>query len=99
MARAEAADQVRVALRVVPNASRDALAGYSDEVVRIKLRAAARDGKANAALIAFVAGVCGCARRDIRLISGEHCRDKVIGLGRECALKLLAAAAAAQQDG
>jgi len=42
----------------------------------VRLAAAPVDGAANEALIAFIADLLGCSRRDIAIVSGEKSRDK-----------------------
>jgi len=67
-------------LRVVPNAGRDALAGKMGEAYKVKVRAPAVDGKANAALIAFLADSLGLKENQIDLVSGAKARTKRIAI-------------------
>ena len=68
----------RVKLRIVPNAKRDEVVGAHGDAVKIKVAAPALDGKANEALLGFVAVKLCVHRRDIALITGEKSRDKRI---------------------
>ncbi len=68
----------RIALRIVPNARRDEVVGEYGEAVKIKVAAPAVEGKANEALLDFVAEKLGVHRRDVTLITGEKSRDKVV---------------------
>ncbi len=68
----------RVKLRIVPNAKRDEVVGEYGDAVKIKVAAPAVEGKANEALLEFVAEKLRVHRRDITLISGEKSRDKLI---------------------
>jgi uncharacterized protein (TIGR00251 family) len=70
----------RLKLRIVPNAKRDEVVGEYGDAVKIKVAAPAVEGKANEALLEFVAEKTGIHRRDITLIAGEESRDKVIEL-------------------
>lgn len=72
--------RVRINIRVTPNANRDQVVGWVDGNLKIKLQALAQDGKANAALCAFLAKELGCSRRDVVLIHGEKSRLKVVEL-------------------
>ncbi len=63
-------------LRVVPNASRDQIAGFHGAALKVRLRAPAVEGKANAALLAFLAGELGVKERALALVSGEKARVK-----------------------
>jgi len=67
-----------IRLRIVPNAKRNQVAGEHGGAVRIKIAAPAVEGKANAALIGFLAEKLGLHTRAISLISGEKSRDKVV---------------------
>lgn len=68
----------RLTVRVIPNAGRDEIVGWQADALKIKLRAVPEDGKANRALCRFLAGKLGCPRRDIRILSGEKSRTKVL---------------------
>jgi uncharacterized protein (TIGR00251 family) len=68
----------RLDVRVVPNASRDEIVGWQDGVLKIKLQAVPEDGKANKALCALLAKELGCHKREVRIISGEKSRTKVV---------------------
>jgi uncharacterized protein (TIGR00251 family) len=70
----------RLKLRIVPNAKRDEVVGEYGDAVKIKIAAPAVEGKANEALLEFVAKEAGIHRRDITLIAGEKSRDKVLEL-------------------
>jgi uncharacterized protein (TIGR00251 family) len=68
----------RLKLRIVPNAKRDEVVGEHGDAVKIKIAAPALEGKANEAVLEFLAEKLGIHRRDIALIAGEKSRDKVI---------------------
>lgn len=68
----------RIALRIVPNAKRDEVVGEYGEAAKIKVAAPAVEGKANEALLDFVAKKLGVHRREVVLIAGEKSRDKVV---------------------
>lgn len=67
-----------VKLRIVPNARRSEIVGEYGESVKVKVAAPAVDGKANAALLEFLAEKLGVAVRAVTLVAGEKSRDKVI---------------------
>ncbi len=77
---------MRVTVRVIPNASRDELAGRTDGVLKIKLQAPAEGGRANRALCELLARACGCRPREVRIVSGEKSRLKVVELPDGCAV-------------
>jgi uncharacterized protein len=73
-------------VHVVPNAKIDSVMGEHGDAVKIKLRAPAVEGKANAALVRFLAEQLKLPRHAIALQGGEKLRDKRIridGLSEE----------------
>ena len=69
-------------VHVVPNAKADRVAGEYGGAVKIKLRAPAVEGKANTALIRFLAGQLDLPRHAIVLERGHRSHDKVIRINR-----------------
>lgn len=73
---------MRVRIRVAPRASRDQVLGkhqYPDgDAIKIALSAPPVDGAANAALVKFLSKKLGVAKRDVRIVSGEKGRDKIL---------------------
>jgi uncharacterized protein (TIGR00251 family) len=73
-------------VHVVPNAKMDSVVGVHGGAIKIKLRAPAVDGKANAALIRFLAEQLKLSRDAIVLKRGQKSRGKTIqihGLSEE----------------
>ena len=73
-------------VHVVPNARSDVVVGEHGGALKIKLRAQPIEGKANAALLRFLAEQLKLPRKAIVLKSGEKSRDKTIqirGLSKE----------------
>lgn len=67
-----------VTLHIQPGASRSECAGRHGDALKIRLAAPPVDGKANAALIAFVAARLGIARAAVTLKSGQTSRRKIL---------------------
>jgi len=65
-------------VHVVPNAKSDSVVGEYGGAIKIKLRAAAVEGKANAALIRFLTEQLKLPRHSIVLERGHKSRDKLI---------------------
>jgi len=65
-------------VHVVPNARTDSVVGDHGCALKIKLRAPAAEGKANAALIRFLAQQLKLPRHAIVLQRGERSRNKLI---------------------
>ena len=63
---------------VVPNAKIDKVAGEHGNAIKIKLRAPAVEGKANAALRSFLAGKLQISERQVVMEHGHKSREKVI---------------------
>ncbi len=68
--------RVLLAVHVQPKASRSALAGIHDGCLKIAVTSPPVDGKANEALIAFLAELLNTAKRNITLHSGQQSRKK-----------------------
>jgi uncharacterized protein (TIGR00251 family) len=71
---------VRVSVHVQPRAARTEIAGVHGTALKVRLNAPPVDGAANAALVDFLAGEFGVARRAVRVVSGLTSRAKVVEL-------------------
>ena len=81
-----------LSVRVVPRSAREGVAGYVEGVVRIRLNAPPVEGRANEALIRFLAKALGVPRARVTLVSGETGRNKMVrvaGITRVEALEAL----------
>ena len=72
----EDGDGVVLALHVQPGAKKTEVAGLHGEALKVRLAAPPVDGKANAALIEFVAGKVGVGRTAVALVTGQGSRAK-----------------------
>lgn len=63
-------------LHVQPGAARSEFAGQHGTRLKVRLAARAVDGKANAALIDFLAAHYGVPKRSVRIVSGLKSRQK-----------------------
>jgi len=75
------ADSLVVAVRLTPRGGRDAIDGVAQladgrSVLKVRVRAAARAGEANAALMKLIAKSLGVAVRDVSLVAGASARLK-----------------------
>lgn len=85
-------DGVVLHLHIQPGAKKTEVAGPYGETLKIRLAAPPVDGKANAALLAFVAAKVGAGRTAVELVSGQTSRSKrvrVAGIGQEHVLAAL----------
>ncbi len=67
---------VILTLHIQPGAKKTEITGLHGEALKIRLAAPPVDGKANAALIAFLAKACGVSKSAVELVSGDTCRAK-----------------------
>ncbi|MFO1304166.1 MAG: DUF167 domain-containing protein [Burkholderiales bacterium] len=72
------ADELLLTLHVQPGASRTEYAGMHGDAHKIRLAAPPVDGKANEALIAFLAEQFGVRQRDVAIASGASSRRKIV---------------------
>jgi len=68
---------------VTPGGAKDALAGLAEDRLRVRLRAKAVEGRANAALTDFLAACLGLKSRQVRIVSGDKSRKKTIRIEAE----------------
>jgi uncharacterized protein len=65
-------------VHIVPNAKQNKVMGERGDAIKIKLRAPALEGKANAALRIFLAEELKISERSILLERGQKSREKII---------------------
>ena len=74
------ADGVLLQLSVVPNARRTEVDGLHDGALRVRLAAPPIDGRANEALVGWLAKSLGVPRRDVEVLRGESSRRKQVAV-------------------
>lgn len=67
-------------LKIIPNAPRDEIAGWLGAALKVKVHAPALEGRANDALLDFLAATLGLPRRAVALVRGDKSRHKVVRL-------------------
>lgn len=72
------ADWIRLRLHVVPGARTSELAGLHGTALKLKVRAPARDGAANKAVLDAVRELCGVRSDQVVLERGHASREKVV---------------------
>ena len=68
-------------LHIQPGAKKTEVAGEHGDALKIRLAAPPVDGKANAALLEFIADKLGVAKSAVTLKSGQTSRRKVVEVG------------------
>lgn len=67
-----------IRVKVLPRASRNEIVGIDDGLFKVKLTAPPVEGKANKALVKFLAEKLGVPGRDVEIVSGERSKVKLI---------------------
>lgn len=76
--RVAADGSITLMIHVQPGARRTGVAGIHGDSLKIRLAAPAIEGRANDALVAFLAASFGVPRRNVVLIRGETGRAKTV---------------------
>jgi uncharacterized protein (TIGR00251 family) len=85
-------DDVVLTLHIQPGAKRTEVAGEHGEALKVRLGAPPVDGKANEALIAFLADRLGIPKARVILEAGQTSRSKrvrVLGAGTDAVIAAL----------
>jgi hypothetical protein len=77
-------------VRVQPRASKDEIAGEMGGALKVRLRAPAVEGRANEALVEFLAKLLKRPRSAVRILSGERSRTKRIEINGVTQQQILA---------
>src|SRR5439155_23618382 len=73
-----AGPHVTLSLRVQPRASRNAVAGWTGDILNIRLTAPPVEGAANAACLKFLADLLDLPPSQLEFLQGARSRNKVI---------------------
>ena len=76
--KAAAQPQATLSVRVQPRASRNEVAGFVGETLKLRLTAPPVEGEANEACLALLAKLLDLAPSRLAIIQGERSRTKVI---------------------
>jgi len=71
-------DDLIISCHLQPKASKTEVVGLHGDALKVRIKAAPVEGKANAELIRFLAKEFAVSKRDVVLISGELSRQKRI---------------------
>ena len=81
-------ETARLPVRLTPRASRDAIAGFEGETLRVRVTAPPVEGRANRALVRLLARRLGVPRGAVRVVAGQTSRNKVVAVGGLDAMEL-----------
>lgn len=73
-------DSVRIHVRVKTRSSREAIEGWEDGVLVVRLTSPPVEGAANISLVKLVSKTLKIARGRVRIVSGEKSRNKILEL-------------------
>lgn len=73
-------EPIRIVVRVQPNAERNEVLGFKDDVLRMKIAAPPVKGKANQELITFLSDILGVRKSNLAIEKGITGRRKVISI-------------------
>lgn len=69
---------MKLSLKVVPGASKDEITGWLGDSLKVRVRAPAESGRANAAVTKLLAVRLGLHQRAVSIISGSASARKII---------------------
>lgn len=73
-------DVITLTLHVQPGAKRSEIAGLHGDALKIRLAAPPIEGRANKALLKFIAGIFAVPPRNVELHQGSQSRHKVVAV-------------------
>jgi uncharacterized protein (TIGR00251 family) len=69
---------MKLSVKVIPKSSRNGIAGWMGEVLKVYVTAPPERGKANEAVEALLAEALGLSHKQIRIVSGMKSTRKVV---------------------
>ncbi len=69
---------VRLAVQITPNAKKTEVIGVLDDALKLKLQAQPIEGRANEALVKYLAGVLGVPRSAVLITHGQTSKRKLV---------------------
>jgi uncharacterized protein len=69
---------IKLRIKVVPGSSRDGIAGWLGDTLKVRVRAPAERGKANTAVEEILAGALGVPTECARIVAGGASARKVV---------------------
>jgi hypothetical protein len=69
---------IKLPIKVVPGSSRDCVAGWLGETLKVRVSAPAERGRANAAVEELLADALGVAKDHVRIVAGSTSARKIL---------------------
>lgn len=73
-------EPIKIVVRVQPNAGRNEVLGFKDDVLRMRIAAPPVQGKANQELIEFLSDILGIRKSNLVIEKGETGKKKVLSI-------------------
>ncbi|UCF31174.1 MAG: DUF167 domain-containing protein [bacterium] len=70
--------RARITVRVRPRSSREAVEGWQEGMLMVRLTSPPVEGAANSALVKLLAKRLGIATRRVKIVGGERSKTKII---------------------
>ena len=67
-----------LAIKAIPGAPKNQVCGWLGAALKVKIHAPPVEGRANAALVEFLADTLGVHRRAVTLVRGDQSRQKLL---------------------
>jgi uncharacterized protein (TIGR00251 family) len=74
----------KLAIKAIPNAPRNAVAGWLGDALKVKVHAPALEGRANDELCEFIADTLGLPKRAVTVVFGDKSRQKLLQIEGLC---------------
>jgi len=71
-------DCIRLSVRLQPRSSRNEIAGFQGDRLKVRITAPPVEGMANEALIDFLSESLKISRRNVCIVSGHSSRNKIV---------------------
>jgi uncharacterized protein (TIGR00251 family) len=71
---------LKLAIKVVPGASKDAVVGWLGEALKLRVAAQPEKGKANKSVEKLLAAELGLPMKNVQVLSGKTSPHKIVGI-------------------
>lgn len=69
---------MKLLVRIIPNAKQSEIVGWEGQTLKVRVAAPPIEGKANEALVKFLADTIDCAPSEIEIMKGHSGKNKVL---------------------
>ena len=77
-------DRLILRVKARPGAGRTTVVEFLNGELIVKIKAAARKGKANAELVSYISKILGTPKSEIEIVSGAKSRHKTLAVDPSC---------------